>query len=145
MRQLRPMNDEVVLKLHEDSARTKGGIIMPDSAKGETATLMGDVLACGPGALLKNGGRAPMESHIAETLLIPRNVGHEVELDGEKLWVIPESLILCKVENYIETVPKKLAADGSPVRPRPEVVSEDEWALIQERRGAVMDDKTPSK
>jgi len=88
----RPLGDRVVIKRVEEEAKTKGGIIIPDTAKEKPQE--GEVLAVGPGARDEDGKRVPMDVKAGDRILFGKWSGSEVKIDGEDLVIMKESDIL---------------------------------------------------
>lgn len=89
---LKPLGDRVVVKVLEQEERTKGGIVLPDTAKEKPQ--QGKVIAVGPGRILDNGQRVPPEVKVGDQVLFAKYGGTEVEIDGEEYLVLRESDIL---------------------------------------------------
>ena len=88
----RPLHDRVVVKRVEEEQKTKGGIIIPDTAKEKP--MQGEVLAVGPGARGEDGKLIPMGVSVGDRVLFGKWSGTEVKLDGEDLLIMKESDIL---------------------------------------------------
>ena len=93
---IKPLADRVLVRPQEREERTKGGIVLPDTAKEKPQ--MGKVLAAGPGRLLENGQRVAMEVKEGDTILFSKYAGTEIKVDGEELLLINERDILAVVE-----------------------------------------------
>ena len=93
---LRPLDDGVVIKPSEAAEKTAGGIYLPDTAKEKPQ--IGKVIATGPGKLLDNGKRSPMNIKKNDEILFPKYMGNDVEIDGEKYVILKEHYILGIVE-----------------------------------------------
>jgi chaperonin GroES len=91
-----PIGDRVVLKRVEAEETTKGGIILPDSAKEKPRE--GVVLALGSGRMLKNGERAAFTVKVNDRVLFSSYAGTEVKVDGEEYVILSEDEILGIVE-----------------------------------------------
>jgi chaperonin GroES len=91
---LNPLDDRVVIRRLEAEEKTAGGIVLPDTAKEKPQK--GEVLAVGPGKLLDNGKRAPVEVKPGDTVLFGKYSGNEVELEGDELVIIRMDDILAK-------------------------------------------------
>jgi len=89
---IRPLNDRVVVKRTEEETKTKGGIIIPDSAKEKP--LEGTVVAIGSGKVLKNGKSQPLDVKVGDKVLFGKYSGTEVKLDGEEHTLLREDDIL---------------------------------------------------
>src|SRR6204780_2095075 len=88
----RPLGDRVLVRRVEEEAKTKGGIIIPDSAKEKPQE--GEVIAVGPGARDDNGKVQPLDVKVGDRILFGKWSGSEVKLDGEDLLIMKESDIL---------------------------------------------------
>ena len=88
----RPLGDRVVIKRVDEEAKTKGGIIIPDTAKEKPQE--GKVVAVGPGAWDEAGGRVPMALSAGDRILFGKWSGSEVKVDGEDLLIMKESDVL---------------------------------------------------
>ena len=89
----RPLGDRVLVKRVEEEERTKGGIIIPDTAKEKPQE--GEVVAVGPGALNeKTGARTPPELKAGDRILFGKWSGQEVKVDGVDLLIMKESDVL---------------------------------------------------
>lgn len=89
---LKPLGDRVVVKVMEQEERTKGGIVLPDTAKERPQ--QGEVVAVGPGRILDNGQRVAPEVKVGDVVIFAKYGGTEVEVDGEEYLVLRESDIL---------------------------------------------------
>ncbi|MCC6781423.1 MAG: co-chaperone GroES [Planctomycetes bacterium] len=87
-----PIGDRVVIKRVAAEETTKGGIILPDSAKEKPRE--GVVLALGTGRLLKNGDRAPFSVKVNDRVLFSSYAGTEVKVDGEEYVILSEDEVL---------------------------------------------------
>ena len=87
-----PLHDRVLVKRVESEEKTKGGLIIPDSAKEKPAE--GEVIACGEGARKDSGELIPMSVSVGDRILFGKWSGTEVTLDGEELIIMKESDIL---------------------------------------------------
>jgi chaperonin GroES len=89
----RPLGDRVLVKRVEEETKTKGGIIIPDTAKEKPQE--GEVVAVGPGALNeKTGARTPLELKAGDRILFGKWSGQEVKVDGVDLLIMKESDVL---------------------------------------------------
>ena len=93
---IRPLQDRVVVKRLESEGKTKGGIIIPDSAKEKP--IEGRVVAVGNGKASKGGKVRALEVHVGDTVLFGKYSGTEVKLDGEDLLIMKESDIMGIIE-----------------------------------------------
>ena len=88
----RPLGDRVLVKRVEEEEKTKGGIIIPDTAKEKPQE--GEVISVGPGAPDNNGKLVPTTVKAGDIVLFGKWSGTEVKLDGEDLLIMKESDIL---------------------------------------------------
>jgi len=88
----RPLHDRVVVKRIEGEEKTKGGIIIPDSAKEKPQE--GEVIAVGPGARDESGKLIPLDLKSGDRVLFGKWSGTEVKIDGQDLLIMKESDIL---------------------------------------------------
>jgi len=92
----RPLGDRVLVKRVEEEYKTKGGIIIPDTAKEKPQE--GEVLAVGPGARDESGKRIEPDVKVGDRILFGKWSGTEVKIDGEDLIIMKESDILGVVD-----------------------------------------------
>jgi chaperonin GroES len=92
----RPLHDRVVVRRVEEDERTRGGIIIPDTAKEKPQ--QGEIVAVGPGALDEKGKVQPLDVKPGDRVLFGKWSGTEVKLDGEELLIMKESDILGVLE-----------------------------------------------
>ena len=90
--QFRPLHDRVVVRRLESEEKTKGGIIIPDSAKEKPQE--GEVIAVGPGGRDEAGKLIPLDVKAGDKVLFGKWSGTEVKLDGEELLIMKESDIM---------------------------------------------------
>jgi chaperonin GroES len=88
----RPLHDRVVVKRIDAEAKTKGGIIIPDSAKEKPS--QGEITAVGPGGRDEAGKLIPIDLEVGDRVLFGKWSGTEVKLDGEELLIMKESDIM---------------------------------------------------
>ena len=88
----RPLGDRVLVRRVEEEAKTKGGIIIPDTAKEKPQE--GEVIAVGPGARDEDGDYIKMDVKAGDRILFGKWSGTEVKIDGEDLIIMKESDIL---------------------------------------------------
>lgn len=89
---LRPLGDRVVVRVIEQEEKTRGGIVLPDTAKEKPQE--GEVLAVGPGRVLDNGQRVAPEVKVGDRVIFAKYGGTEVEVGGEEYLILRESDIL---------------------------------------------------
>ncbi|ACE99871.1 MULTISPECIES: co-chaperone GroES [Rhodopseudomonas] len=88
----RPLHDRVVVKRIDAETKTKGGIIIPDSAKEKPQE--GQVIAVGPGGRDETGKLTPIDVKVGDRVLFGKWSGTEIKLDGEELLIMKESDIM---------------------------------------------------
>jgi chaperonin GroES len=93
----RPLHDRVVVKRVEQEEKTRGGIIIPDTAKEKPQE--GEVIAVGPGARNEDGDIIAMDVKQGDRILFGKWSGTEVKIDGEDLLIMKESDILGVIES----------------------------------------------
>jgi chaperonin GroES len=101
----RPLHDRVVVRRIEGEEKTKGGIIIPDTAKEKPQE--GEVIAVGPGARDESGKLVPLDLKAGDRILFGKWSGTEVKIDGEELLIMKESDVMGVVEGV--TASKKAA------------------------------------
>ena len=92
----RPLHDRVVVKRIEGEEKTKGGIIIPDSAKEKPQE--GEVIAVGPGARNEQGQIVALDVKAGDRILFGKWSGTEVKIDGQDLLIMKESDIMGIIE-----------------------------------------------
>jgi chaperonin GroES len=92
----RPLGDRVLVKRVEEEEKTKGGIIIPDTAKEKPQE--GEVIAVGPGARDDSGKVQALDVNVGDRILFGKWSGTEVKLDGQDLLIMKESDILGVLE-----------------------------------------------
>ena len=93
---VRPLGDKILVKRVEAEKKTKGGIVLPDTAKEKPAE--GKVLAVGAGKLLDSGERAAFQVKKGDRIIFSSYAGSEITVDGEELLVMGEEDVLAVVE-----------------------------------------------
>jgi len=88
----RPLHDRVVVKRIEEEQKTKGGIIIPDTAKEKP--MQGEVLAVGPGVRNEKGELVKLDVQVGDRILFGKWSGTEVKIDGDELLIMKESDIM---------------------------------------------------
>ena len=89
---IRPLQDRIVVKRLEGETKTKGGIIIPDTAKEKP--IEATVVAVGNGKVLKDGKVRPVDVKVGDTVLFGKYSGTEVKIDGEDHLILREDDIL---------------------------------------------------
>ncbi len=92
----RPLHDRVLVRRVEENAKTRGGIIIPDTAKEKPQE--GEVIAAGPGLKDEAGKVTPLDVKVGDRILFGKWSGTEVKIDGEDLIILKESDILGVIE-----------------------------------------------
>lgn len=85
---IKPLGDRVVVKRIEEEPKTKGGIVLPDTAKEKPQK--GKVIAVGTGRILENGQRVPLEVKEGDIVVFAKYGGTEIEIDGEEYVILSE-------------------------------------------------------
>ncbi|MBI1235787.1 MAG: co-chaperone GroES [Alphaproteobacteria bacterium] len=88
----RPLHDRVLVKRVEEESKTKGGIIIPDTAKEKPQE--GEIVAIGGGAIKDDGSVRPLDVKVGDRILFGKWSGTEVTLNGDELIIMKESDIL---------------------------------------------------
>ena len=102
----RPLHDRIVVKRIDAEEKTKGGIIIPDTAKEKPQE--GEVLAVGPGARDESGKLTPLDVKVGDHILFGKWSGTEIKLDGKDLLIMKESDVMGVIEGAAQ--PAKKAA-----------------------------------
>src|SRR5580704_8219277 len=92
----RPLNDRILVKRVEEEEKTKGGIIIPDSAKEKPVE--GKVIAVGNGKRLEDGKVLPLDIKAGDRVLFGKYSGTEIKVDGEEHLILREEDVLGVVE-----------------------------------------------
>ena len=103
----RPLHDRVVVRRIEGGEKTKGGIIIPDTAKEKPQE--GEVIAVGPGARDESGKLVPLDLKAGDRVLFGKWSGTEVKIDGEDLLIMKESDVMGVIEGGSADKKKKAA------------------------------------
>ena len=93
---LRPMHDRVVVRRVKEEEKTKGGIIIPDTAKEKPQE--GEIVAVGAGAIGDDNERVALDVKVGDRVLFGKWSGTEVTVDGEELLIMKESDIMGVLE-----------------------------------------------
>ncbi|MDZ4775920.1 MAG: co-chaperone GroES [Alphaproteobacteria bacterium] len=107
MANFRPLGDRVLVKRVKEEEKTKGGIIIPDTAQEKPQE--GEVVAVGPGARDEDGERIEMDVKVGERILFGKWSGTEVKVDGDDLLIMKESDILGVIDGNAPAKGKKAA------------------------------------
>ena len=93
---IRPLQDRIIVKRLEGEEKTKGGIIIPDSAKEKP--MEGKVIAVGPGKLNEKGTRVAPEVKAGDLVLFGKYAGTEIKIDNEEHLILREDDIMGVIE-----------------------------------------------
>jgi len=93
---IKPLHDKILVKRIEEENKTKGGIIIPDTAKEKP--MEGKVIAVGAGKVTKDGSKRPLAVKEGDRILFAKYSGHEIKLDGEEHLILSEEEILGVIE-----------------------------------------------
>ena len=96
MANFRPLQDRVVVKRVKEEEKSRGGIIIPDTAQEKPQE--GEVIAVGPGNRDEDGERIAMDVKVGDRILFGKWSGTEVKIDGEELLIMKESDIMGVIE-----------------------------------------------
>lgn len=96
MAAIKPLGDRLVVKQLPSEEVTKSGIVLPDTAKDKPQ--QAEVIAVGPGRVLDNGQRQPMEVKVGDKILYSKYAGNEVKIDGEEYLILREIDVLAIIE-----------------------------------------------
>jgi chaperonin GroES len=89
---IRPLGDRILVKRIEEAEQTRGGIIIPDTAKEKP--MQGEVVAVGPGRTLEDGKVMKLEVRIGDKILMSKYAGTEVTIDGSEYLIMREDDVL---------------------------------------------------
>jgi len=92
MTNLIPLEDHILVEPVQEDAMTKSGIILPDSNKEKPSK--GTVIAVGPGKVLENGTRSPMDVTVGQVVYFTKYAPDELEVEGKKYLVVRHSSLL---------------------------------------------------
>ncbi len=93
---IRPLHDRVIVHRLEEEEKTKGGIIIPDTAKEKPQE--GKVIAVGPGKILENGTKIALDVKVGDKILFGKYSGSEIKIEGEEFLMMREEDILGVIE-----------------------------------------------
>jgi chaperonin GroES len=89
---IRPLHDRVIVRRIEEDQKTKGGIIIPDTAKEKPQ--MGEVIVAGPGKKTEDGKLVPIDVKKGDKVLFTKYAGSDIKIEGEELLIMREEDIL---------------------------------------------------
>ncbi len=93
---IRPLQDRVIVKRLEEEEKTKGGIIIPDTAKEKPQ--QGEIIAVGKGKVRDDGKVSPLDVKVGDKVLFSKYAGTEVKIEGEEYLIMREDDILGVIE-----------------------------------------------
>ncbi len=93
---VRPLHDRVIVKRLEEQEKTKGGIIIPDTAKEKP--IEGKIIAVGSGKVMENGKRIPLQVKEGDRILFGKYAGTDIKVEGEEHLIMREDDIIAIVE-----------------------------------------------
>jgi chaperonin GroES len=93
---IRPLHDRLIVKRLDEEQKTKGGIIIPDTAKEKPQE--GEVLAVGNGKILDDGKKVPLDVKVGDKVLFSKYSGTDIKVDGEEYLIIKEDDIQAIIE-----------------------------------------------
>ncbi|MGI5845094.1 MAG: co-chaperone GroES [Candidatus Xenobium sp.] len=89
---IKPLGDRVIVKALPQEEKTRGGVILPDTAKEKPQ--QGEVVAVGPGRITDKGVKVDMEVRVGDRVLYGKYSGTEVKIDGQEYLIVKESEVL---------------------------------------------------
>jgi len=92
---IKPLGDRIVIKVLEKEEKTKGGIVLPDTAKEKPQK--GEVLAVGSGEII-DGKKVPLEVKVGDKIIFSKYAGTEVKIDNEEYLILRQSDVLAIIE-----------------------------------------------
>lgn len=92
---IKPLGDRIVIKVLEKEERTKGGIVLPDTAKEKPQK--GEVLAVGSGEII-DGKKVPLEVKVGDKIIFSKYAGTEVKIDDQEYLILRQSDVLAIME-----------------------------------------------
>lgn len=92
---LRPLGDRIVVKVIDKEEKTKGGIVLPDTAKEKPQK--GEVIAVGTGEII-DGQRVPLEVKVGDKIIFSKYAGTEVKIDDQEYLILKQSDVLAVIE-----------------------------------------------
>ena len=92
---IKPLGDRIVIKVLEKEEKTKGGIVLPDTAKEKPQK--GEVLAVGSGEIVE-GKKVPLEVKVGDKIIFSKYAGTEIKLDDEEYLILRQSDVLAILE-----------------------------------------------
>ena len=93
---VRPLHDRLIVKRVEEETATKGGIIIPDTAKEKPAE--GEVVAAGNGKILEDGKVLPLQVKVGDRILFGKYAGTEIKIEGEERLIMREDDVIAVIQ-----------------------------------------------
>ena len=93
---LKPLGDRIVVKVLTREEKTRGGIVLPDTAKEKPTE--GEVIAVGTGKILDNGQKQPVEVKVGDRIIFSKYAGTEVKVEDEELVIFSQRDVLAIIE-----------------------------------------------
>ncbi|HOK18505.1 MAG TPA: co-chaperone GroES [Caldisericia bacterium] len=93
---LKPIGDKIIVEPEKEEEKTKSGIVLPDTAKEKPQR--GKVIAVGPGKILDNGQRSPMEIKEGDIVIYSKYAGTEIKIDDKEYLILSDRDILSVLE-----------------------------------------------
>jgi len=94
---VRPLHDKILVKQLESEEKSKGGIIIPDTAKEKP--YQGKVVAVGKGKVLEGGETRPLDVKVGDKVLFEKYAGTTLKIEGEEYMMMSESEVLAVINN----------------------------------------------
>ncbi|MFA6427865.1 MAG: co-chaperone GroES [Candidatus Magasanikbacteria bacterium] len=94
---IKPLGDRILVKPVKEEEVTKSGIVLPDTVDKEKK-MEGEVIAVGPGKLMENGQRAPMDISVGQKVLFKKWGGEEVDIDGVEHKILNQDDVMAVIE-----------------------------------------------
>ena len=105
MANIRPLHDRVIVKRVKEEEKSKGGIIIPDTAKEKP--IEGEVLAIGSGKIADDGSVRKLDVKVGDRILFGKYSGAEIKMDGQEFLILREEEVLGIIEGKAATVSGK--------------------------------------
>ena len=93
---IRPLHDRLIVKRLSEEEKTKGGIIIPDTAKEKPQE--GEVLAVGNGKVVESGKKVPLDVKVGDKILFSKYSGSEIKVEGEEYLIMREDDVQAVIE-----------------------------------------------
>ena len=96
MKKIRPLHDRVIVQRTEEEEKSKGGIIIPDTAKEKPQE--GKIIAVGKGKMLDDGKLVPLDVKVGDKVLFNKYAGSDIKIEGEEYMIMREEDVLGVIE-----------------------------------------------